>query len=109
MEQVGFDAARLAGADGADGRCDDQNAAGAQAFLYAESAAQSKLAPRAGAEIRETFGAAPAQGFRRAVSEVSDSQNKMALLAHFHNRPRPADSQQPMLNPAQIAQSGPAK
>src|ERR1039457_6149193 len=40
IEQVGFDAAGFTRPDGAYGRCDDQNAAGAQAFLYAESAAK---------------------------------------------------------------------
>src|ERR1022692_2473717 len=46
IEQVGFDAAGFTRPDGAYGRCDDQNAAGAQAFLYAESAAKSKPACR---------------------------------------------------------------
>jgi hypothetical protein len=41
---VSFHAAGFARADGAHGRRDNQNAAGAQAFLYAESAARSKPA-----------------------------------------------------------------
>jgi hypothetical protein len=39
---VGFNATGFTRANGTHRRCDDQDAAGAQSFLYAESAANSK-------------------------------------------------------------------
>src|ERR1039458_5972743 len=101
IEQVGFDAAGFTRPDGAYGRCDDQNAAGAQAFLYAESAAKSKPAcrksrirvqPRPSAAILvllvETFGSPAARRFTQPASTLPMIETDAQLRTNCRLRPR---------------------
>src|ERR1022692_3163325 len=101
IEQVGFDAAGFTRPDGAYGRCDDQNAAGAQAFLYAESAAKSKpdcrksrirVHPRPSAAILvllvETFGSPAARRFTQPASTLPMIETDAQLRTNCRLRPR---------------------